>query len=144
MDAVHAFMRIDPAARVIVLTSEGDGWSVRQALAAGAVGFVLKSRSIEEIGNSIEAAFSGEYVLDPTIAQDVEPKSQDRGMLNAPEIEALRLLSKGKRTPDVARSLQIDLVEARAIISRAVSKLGAANRTQAVMLAKVNGLLGDG
>ena len=144
VDTVHAFMRIHSAARVIVLTGEGEGWSIRQALAAGAVGFLLKSRSIEEIGDSIEAAFLGRHVLDPMIAHDVAAQLQDRDLLNAPEIEALRLLATGTRTVDVARSLHIDLGEARAIISSAIRKLGVANRTQAVMLAKANGLLGDG
>ena len=142
VEAVHAFTRIAPKARVIVLTSEGEGWGMRQALAAGAVGFLLKSRSIAEIGDSIQAAFSGDHVPNPSIARNFDAGKRDRGPLDTPEIEALRLLAKGTRTVEVARALHVDLAEARAIILSAIDKLGVTSRTQAVMLAKANGLLG--
>ena len=143
LDAIHAFKRVAPRTRVIVLTSEGEGWSVRQALAAGAAGFLLKSRSIAEIGDSIQAAFSGDQLPDPSTARDFDSGEQDRCPLDTPEIEALRLLAKGTRTVEVARALHVDLAEARAIILSAIGKLGVASRTQAVMLAKANGLLGE-
>jgi DNA-binding NarL/FixJ family response regulator len=141
-DPVRAFRRIDPEARVLVLTTSGTDQSLHAALEAGAAGFLLKARSIEEIGDAIDKCFSGAQVLDPEVAPaDTMPAGD---ALVAPEIEALQMLARGTRTSELARSLQLDLTMARAVILSAVGKLGAENRTQAVMLAKARGLIGEG
>ncbi len=144
VEPVRAFVRIDPLARVVVLTSAAEDARISQALEAGAAGFLLKSRSVGEIGDSIEAVFSGARVLDPGITRDVGTAVHRQVTLDAPEIEALRLLAKGTRTLEVARSLHIDLAGTRALLSSAVRKLGATNRTHAVMLAKERGLIDEG
>jgi NarL family two-component system response regulator LiaR len=131
-----------PQVRVIVLTSFKEGDMVKNALEAGAIGYLLKDVSADELARAIRAAHSGQATLSPQAAQAlVEKTSQPPppGLdLTEREHEVLALMVEGLNNTQIAGRLTVSPSTVKSHVSNILSKLGVASRTEAVTLALRN------
>ncbi len=118
LDGVGATREIlaeDAQARVIALTVSGEEQDVAAAVLAGACGYMLKDNSLQDVGAAIRAASAGESWLSPRAAAtvlerirrdyvDSSARDQPTDLLSDREIDILRLVAQGWRTPRSQRS----------------------------------------
>ncbi len=127
-----------PQVQVIALTSFRTGELVRNALEAGAIGYLLKDVSAEELVRAIRAAHAGRATLSPEVAQTlVEAANQPRPGLNLTEREraVLALMVDGLNNTQIAAKLTVSPSTIKSHVSNILSKFGVASRTEAVTLA---------
>ena len=151
MDGIEATRRItaDCGSRVLILTTFDLDEYVFEALRAGASGFALKSRPLEELLSAIRTVAAGEALLAPSVtrrliahfAGQARPKAP-RGLaeLTEREREVLSLVAHGLSNAELAQTLHVSLPTAKTHVSRILTKLGARDRTQLVVLAYESGL----
>jgi NarL family two-component system response regulator LiaR len=137
--ATSAILERCPQAQVIALTSFQEGSLVQEALQAGAISYLLKDVSMEELAQAIRSAHVGRATLAPEAAQalaEAATHPQDPGYdLTDREREVLNLIVEGKSNAQIADELAVSLSTARFHVSTILSKLGAANRAEAAALA---------
>lgn len=137
----------NPRARILVLTSFADDEKVFSAIKAGALGYLLKDSSPQELIQAIHDVYHGESSLDPTIALKLlrefkKPAEQlpAQEPLTEREINVLSLVSRGLTNQEIANTLQISERTVRTHVGNILSKLHLANRTQAALYALRKGL----
>jgi NarL family two-component system response regulator LiaR len=134
-----------PDVKVLALTSFHDKDLVQRAMQAGAVGYVLKDTSKDELADAIRAAKSGRTPLSPEAADDLVQASalptESGQQLTDREREVLVLLAKGLSNTQIAERLHRSPFTVRHHVSQITSKLGAANRAEAAALAVRRGLI---
>jgi DNA-binding NarL/FixJ family response regulator len=156
MDGIEATRRItaDQSAqtRVLMLTTFDLDEYVFEALRAGASGFALKSRPLEELLSAIRTVAAGEALLAPSVTRrliahftqaEPTPRKTPRGLdqLTEREREVLALVARGLSNAELAQTLHVSLPTAKTHVSRILTKLGARDRTQLVVLAYESGLV---
>jgi DNA-binding NarL/FixJ family response regulator len=140
------------APRVLILTTFDLDEFVFEALRAGASGFALKSRPLEELLGAIRVVAEGEALLAPTVTRrliahfshaDRLPAEgrRDFEQLTDREREVLALLAKGLSNIELASALYVSLPTVKTHVSRILTKLGARDRTQLVVFAYESGLV---
>jgi two-component system, NarL family, response regulator LiaR len=143
--ATQAICRQYPQVRVIALTSFKEGELVRNALEAGAIGYLLKDVSAEELARAIRAAHSGRATLSPEAAQAlVERTNQPPALdleLTKREREVLALMVEGLNNTQIAGRLTVSPSTIKSHVSNILSKFGVSSRTEAVTLALRNDLV---
>jgi len=150
MDGIEATRQItsrQPGAHVLVLTSFAADNKVFPAIKAGAAGYLLKDSSPDELMRAIRQVHRGEPSLHPTIArkllQEVAHPAELRPApeaLTAREMMVLRLIAQGLSNQEIADRLVVSEPTVRAHVSRILSKLHLASRTQAALYAVREGL----
>jgi NarL family two-component system response regulator LiaR len=134
-----------PTVQVLALTSFYEADLVRRALDAGAVGYMLKDTSKEELADAIRAAQAGRTTLSPNAASALAEKrvaTDDLGNdLTEREREVLALLVEGLSNNQIAEQLNRSPFTVRHHVSQVILKLGAANRAEAAALAVKHRLL---
>lgn len=137
--ATRAIRQQFPQVQVIALTSFKEGDLVKNALEAGAIGYLLKDVSADELVQAIRAAHAGRVTLSPEAAQAlVETASQPAtpGLdLTEREREVLALMVEGLNNVQIAGRLTVSPSTIKSHVSNILSKLGVASRTEAVTLA---------
>lgn len=140
LEAIRVIREMDAKACLVVLTSYPGDARVVRALALGATSYLLKSSSVQEVIRAIRAAADGRPVISPELAHQVAVQVRsDR--LSEREIRVLKYVSMGQTNKEIARELSISEDTVKSRLSNAMAKLGAADRTHAVMLAVQRGFL---
>jgi NarL family two-component system response regulator LiaR len=128
-----------PEAQVIALTSFQEKELVQEALQAGAIGYLLKNVSGDELAEAIRQAYAGRPTLAPEALQAlVQPGPTEASLgkdLTRRELEVLALLAKGMSNPEIADRLCISRATVKVQVSSILSKLGVSNRAEAISLA---------
>jgi DNA-binding NarL/FixJ family response regulator len=139
-DAIRAIRAEFPNAKVVVLSSyEGDA-DIREAMDAGAHGYVAKGMVREELLDVIRAVHAGKRRIPAALAQTLaEHVSDDR--LSPRELEVLQLVCAGKRNKEIAADLSVAEDTIKMHVRNLLSKLGASDRTEAVTIALRRGIL---
>lgn len=135
-----------PDTQVIALTSFKEKELVESALKAGAIGYLLKDVSAEDLANAIRSAVAGKPTLSSEAAQVLiqatrAPAEQLGFDLTDREHEVLALMVTGKNNNQIADELVISISTAKFHVSSILSKLGVASRTKAVAVALQNNLV---
>jgi two-component system, NarL family, response regulator LiaR len=137
--ATRAIRQRFPQVQVLALTSYKEGDLVKNALKAGAIGYLLKDVSADDLAGAIRAAHSGRATLSPQAAQAlVETANQSPlpGLdLTEREREVLALMVEGLNNTQIAAKLVVSPSTIKSHVSNILSKLGVVSRTEAVTLA---------
>ena len=148
LEAIDEIKGNNPDARILVLTSFSDDDKVFAAVQAGALGYLLKDSSPQELIQAINDVHAGNPFLDPEIAlkviQELNRPLANRVPTEDPltprEIEVLRMVSRGLTNNDIAEILVVSERTVRTHISNILGKLHLANRTQAALYALRKGI----
>jgi NarL family two-component system response regulator LiaR len=143
--ATHAIHGRWPQVQVIALTSFQDRELVQDALQAGAIGYLLKNVSGDELAEAIRQAHHGRPTLAPEAVQALmRPATEAETLTTAltrREQEVLALLVKGLSNPEIAERLFISRATVKVHVSNLLAKLGVASRAEAISLAIQNKLV---
>lgn len=145
IDGVETTRRVkdvSPSTRIIVLTSFADDNKVFPAIKAGAISYLLKDISPEDLAHAIRAAQRNEAVLHPEVAAKLmqefsTPRSTETPLeqLTDREMDVLRLIARGRSNKEIADALVISEKTVKTHVSNILSKLHLADRTQAAIYA---------
>lgn len=119
--------------KVVILTASVAASTMREAMAAGASGYVTKSTAVDQLSEIIVKIAGGASYVDPQLAASVIGAPENP--LSPREIEVLRLVIPGTPVADIAKELQLAVGTVRNYLSSAMSTLGARNRHEAARLA---------
>jgi DNA-binding NarL/FixJ family response regulator len=147
---IRSFETAKPA-RVLILTTFDLDEYVFEALRAGASGFALKSRPLEELLSAIRVIAAGEALLAPSVTRRLIARFADRvaparaprelDSLTEREREVLALVARGLSNAELAEALHVSVPTAKTHVSRVLTKLGARDRTQLVVIAYESGVV---
>lgn len=150
MDGIQAIQEIkreQPAVRILVLTSFSEDEQIFPAIKAGAMGYLLKDSTPQELLKAIRAIHDGQFPLHPTIASkvvrelyqssDLPPTAEP---LTERELEVLTLVARGLSNEEISTRLTVSERTVGTHVSNILSKLHLANRTQAALYALREGL----
>lgn len=143
MDGVEATRRIldaHPKVCVVVLTSFADEDRVADALAAGAVGYLLKDCDPREVLTAVRSAAQGHAPLDPRVARALLPSATPRvrDTLSVRELQVLRLVAKGLANKQIGRALGISERTVKVHVGHVFRRIGVTDRTSAALWAREN------
>ena len=142
VDGVEATRRLAAAGvdtRVVVLTSFADQPRVQAALAAGAVGYLLKDSDPRDVIAAVRQAAAGHVPIDARVAQALLPGSQTPAAghtLSGREAEVLSLVAQGMANKQIARQLGISERTVKAHLGKVFRQIGVADRTSAALWAR--------
>jgi DNA-binding NarL/FixJ family response regulator len=151
LDGVEATRLIHqrvPETRVVMLTMHGESDVMARAIAAGAVGYLLKDCSIEEVASAVRMAADGDGAVSPQLATSMLAEVQratggasGEAVISPREEEVLQLVADGLSLPEVAAQLYISVKTVKNHLASIYSKLDARDRTQAVLRAVRMGII---
>jgi len=130
--------RLGTPVRVIILTTFARAGYLRRALESGVSGYLLKDSPSAQLANAVRRVHAGGRVIDPDLAAAAWTEPDP---LTDRERQVLRLAAEGAAGADIADRLNLSEGTVRNYLSEAISKLGAANRTEAARIARQKGWL---
>ncbi|MFB6815807.1 response regulator [Streptomyces sp. NPDC056347] len=153
--AIRPLLALDPAPRVVMLSTFGDEENVLRALRDGASGFLLKDEGPQELISAVRAAAAGDAVLSPGVTGSViarmlrggaagtgdpAPRDERIARLTRREREVLAMLGEGLANQGIAERLAIGIGTVKTHVSAVLEKTGSTSRVQAALLAYRAGL----
>jgi two-component system NarL family response regulator len=147
IDATLAIKESVPSAKIVMLTISDEEADLYEAIKAGAMGYLLKEISIDEVAGAIRAVHGGQSLISPSMASklltefaSMIKKTDDRPQLPTPrlterEMEVLRLVAKGLNNRDIAKQLFISENTVKNHIRNILEKLQLHSRMEAVVYA---------
>ena len=144
--ACRAIMEADARQRVLMLTMHAEIDLIRKALKAGAVGYLTKDATFEEVLHALDLACNGDVIISPQFAQalleevDAQQAVQS-SLLSEREMEVLQLLAEGCSTPEIATNLFISQKTVKNHLASIYEKIDARDRTHAVIRAVKMGII---
>jgi len=144
LEATAVIRRELPDTEVIALTSVLDDAVIHQTIRAGAIGYLLKDTGSDELCRAIRAAYGGQVQLSRQAAQRMAAIRDEENLLQTlteREMDVLRLVARGRSNKEIALELVIAEKTVKAHVGSILSKLGAASRTQAALIAMRAGIV---
>jgi DNA-binding NarL/FixJ family response regulator len=147
IDACTAIHDVAPSTKIIMLTISDEEADLYDAIKAGAMGYLLKEISIEEVASAIRAVYGGQSLISPSMASklltefaSMVKKTDERQQVPAPrltdrEMEVLKLVAKGLNNRDIAKQLFISENTVKNHIRNILEKLQLHSRMEAVVYA---------
>jgi two-component system, NarL family, response regulator LiaR len=137
--ATEEILRGHPHTKVLALTSFSDESLIEDALRAGAIGYLLKNITGEQLAGAIRAAYAGRSTLAPEAAEvlirTVATPGAPGADLTRRELQVLALVADGLSNADIAERLVISRSTVKTHVSSVIAKLGASSRTEAAAIA---------
>ena len=154
IEATRHITELDPAAKVLMLTTFDLDEYVYEALRAGASGFLLKDRPPEELIDAVRVIAAGDALLAPSVTRRLIEEFARRphaavapaslAELTDREREVLVLMGRGFSNAEIARELFVAETTVKTHVGRVLHKMGLRDRAQAVVLAYESGLVQPG
>lgn len=107
LDATRQIVEDSPDVAVLMLSMHSENTWVRQAVEAGAKGYILKNAMDLELGQAIRKVAAGETVFDPQVEQHSTLKGERNGGLTHRELEVLQMIVDGKSNKEIASALEL-------------------------------------
>jgi DNA-binding NarL/FixJ family response regulator len=146
MDGVTALEQIkasSPEVKVLVLTTYDSDADILPAIEAGAMGYLLKDTSREDLYSAIRATARGDSVLSPGVAARIigQMRAPAEEKLSSRELEVLQLVAEGDSNSEIGDRLHISQATVKSHLIHIFDKLGVSDRTAAVTVALRRGIL---
>ena len=141
IEATKQIKKTTPNARILVLSAYDNPEFISAVFESGAIGYLLKNARGKELTNAIRAAYEGETVLHPSIAQKLfarlqcesKPQRERVELLSERELEILRLGAEGLSNKEIARELSLGSRTVQSHWRNIFNKLGVFSRTEAIV-----------
>jgi len=150
VEATRLAKKISPRTQIVVLTSYHEDEHIFPALQAGALSYILKDVSMDELTDAVIKASRGEATLHPQVAsrviQELHGRKKNENTLDIDltqrEIEILKVIALGMSNSEIAEKFVISKYTVKGHVSNILSKLHLADRTQAAVYAWQQGVVG--
>ena len=144
--ACRAIMEADARQRVVMLTMHAEIDLIRQSLKAGAVGYLIKDSTFDEVLNALKLVCNGDVIISPEFAHALLLEAEGQqvvqpSVLSEREMEVLQLLAEGNSTPEIADTLFISQKTVKNHLASIYEKIDARDRTHAVIRAVKIGII---
>jgi NarL family two-component system response regulator LiaR len=146
LEAIPAIRKDDPEARILVLTSYAEDDQVIKAISSGALGYLMKDASPDELVSTIHNVYLNRMSLPPDLARKAILRSQEPESNNAAslltdrEVDVLRCVAQGYSNKQIAAKLSVSTTTVRTHVSNLLRKLNLENRTQLALYARQNNI----
>ena len=142
LEAIPGIRESFPATQIVVLTMQPDPAFAREALRAGALGYILKDAADEELVRAVRMAARGETYLQPELGAKIaaEPADEEDGLTQR-ETEVLRLIALGHTNGEIAEQLFLSVRTVESHRAHIQQKLGLTTRAELVRYALERGLV---
>lgn len=142
LEAIPNIRQNNPEARILILTSFAEDEQVREAIKSGALGYLMKDASPDELVSTIHSVYLDRMSLPPDLARKVMLSSEKpendppSNLLTEREIDVLRCVAKGYSNKQIAAELSVSTTTVRTHISNMLRKSNLENRTQLAIYAR--------
>jgi len=148
LEAILKIREANPDARILVLTSFGEDAKVSAAIKAGAMGFLLKDSSVDDLAHAIRSVHRGNLSLPQGLAQKLmagllglESEAAPAEELTRRELDVLKCLAQGMSNAQIAEALSVSMPTVHSHVHNLLGKLNLTSRTQAALYAVEIGLI---
>ncbi|MGC2672344.1 MAG: response regulator transcription factor [Candidatus Acidiferrum sp.] len=141
LEATRKILVTQPNAAILMLSMHSEDTLVRQALDAGARGYILKNAMDLDLANAIKRVARGEKVLDPQVAHPAALKGEREGGLTPRELEVLQRIVAGKSNKEIAAELSLSANTVSVHRANIMDALGIHKTAELVVYAIRNGLV---
>ncbi len=145
IEATRQVLASCPDTKVVALTSFTDEDLIEETLRAGAIGYLMKNVSADQLADAVRTAHAGRSTLAPEAAdalvRAVTAPQQGCDTLTPREQQVLKLMAEGLTNADIAERLVIGVATVKTHVSSIISKLGVSTRTEATAIAIRRGLV---
>jgi DNA-binding NarL/FixJ family response regulator len=141
LEATRKILEAKPDAAILMLSMHSEDTLVRQALGAGARGYILKNAVDLDLANAIKRVARGERVLDPQVAHPAALKGEREGGLTPRELEVLQRIVAGKSNKEIAAELNLSANTVSVHRANIMDALGIHKTAELVTYAIRNGLV---
>jgi DNA-binding NarL/FixJ family response regulator len=139
--ATRKILETAPPKAILMLSMHSEDTLVRQAMAAGARGYILKNAVDLELATAIRKVAAGEIVLDPQLAKPANLRGERNAGLTARELEILQLIVNGKSNKEIADDLKLSVNTVAVHRANIMETLGIHKTAELVVYAIRNGLV---
>jgi DNA-binding NarL/FixJ family response regulator len=146
ISACRAIMEADARQRIVMLTMHVETDLIRKSLKAGAIGYLTKDATFDEVLKALQMACDGDVIISPEFAHALLDETDDMRahqvtILSEREMEVLQLLAEGQSTPEIAGSMFISQKTVKNHLASIYEKIDARDRTHAVIRAVKMGII---
>jgi len=141
LQAARSIQKSNPETAVLMLSMHSEDTWVRQAMEAGARGYILKNALDLELATAIKRVAAGETVLDPQLAKPAALKGERASGLSARELQVLQLIVEGKSAKEIAAELSVSVNTVAVHRANIMETLGIHKTAELVTYAIRNGLV---
>jgi len=141
LEATRKILEARPDAAILMLSMHSEDTLVRQALDAGARGYILKNAMDLDLANAIKRVARGEKVLDPQVARSASLKGERDGGLTPREVEVLQRIVAGKSNKEIAAEMNLSANTVSVHRANIMDALGIHKTAELVVYAIRNGLV---